>query len=663
MLESEQMAEKAYEGPISMTKKGIGFFALLPGNRNRDKNEDLLIPADETLHALHGDLVQVVPTGLYRDPSGRMPPREAGKVVKILSRARETFVGTLIEEDGLTFLDPDYKKMHVPLVILDRGDAKLGDKVLARLGEWAPDKAYPLGTIEEIIGKAGEHDVEMRALALGQGFSPEFPPGVRAEAERLEREGKGMIAEEIAKIAGGSARRDFRAAPTCTIDPVDAKDFDDALSLRALPNGDYEVGVHIADVSFFVRPGDAFDKEAYDRATSVYLVDRTIPMLPEVLSNGLCSLVEGEDRLAVSAVFTLDADARVKDAWFGETVIHSNRRYTYEDAQKTLDEGAGDLSEELIALLGLSKKIRARRQAKGAVDFDTPEVKVELDASGAPVAIHLKERRETNLMIEDFMLLANEQVAAHLAELTKNGGAHFQSLYRVHDEPDTERLENLEHLLRVMGYHLKVSGDGKVSGAELNRLLDAVKGKPEEYLVKTATLRSMAKAVYATKNIGHFGLAFDYYTHFTSPIRRYPDLLVHRLIKSHAGGAPVSKAEMTAFDSIAVHCSEREVAAADAERASVKMKQVEFLSPHVGETFAAVVSGVSDRGLFVEEQSTHADGFISVRDLGDDFYEHDEKHFALVGRRTGKWFQLGNPIRVKLIAARPAEKELDFAPA
>lgn len=641
-----------------MTRKGLGFFSQGP-----DK-EDLLIPAEFTNHALSGDLVKVVSTGMYRDPSGRMPPRVSGKVIEIVSRARETFVGTLTEEDGLTFLLPDYKKMHVPVVVKDRGDIPLGEKVVVRMVSWDADKDYPLGEIEEDIGVAGVHETEMRALALGQGFSPAFPPGVVAEARILETEGRERIFEEIAAHATASGpRRDFRDRATCTIDPFDAKDFDDALSVRKLDNGHYEVGVHIADVSFFVTPGTAIDDEAVRRATSVYLVDRTIPMLPEVLSTDLCSLNPHQDRLAVSAVFTLDEEANIIDEWFGETVIHSDRRYTYEDAQKTLDEGAGDLHEELATLLKLSQKIRARRQAKGAVEFDTAEVKVELDAAGKPVAIHLKERKATNLMIEDFMLLANEAVAKHLAELTHNGGPHFQSLYRVHDEPDTERIENLANLLRVMGYHLKTSGDGKVTGAELNRLLEAVKGKPEEYLVKTATLRSMSKAIYTTKNIGHFGLAFEFYTHFTSPIRRYPDLVIHRLVKSHAGGALVTQDEMREFDSFAVHASEREVAAADAERDSVKMKQVEFLAGHLGETFDAVISGVTERGIYVEEQSTHADGMIRVTELGDDYFEHDEKHYRLVGKRTGQAFQLGDPIKVTLAAARIPEKELDFVPA
>ncbi len=639
------------EGPITMTRKGIGFFKV------EGADEDLLIPSEWTNHALSGDIVKVAPMGKYNDPAGRMPPRDSGKVVEIVSRARETFVGTLIEENGVTFLQPDYKKMYVPLVILDKGKAELGDKVLARLGVWDTDKEYPLGTIEEIIGRAGMHETEMRALALGQGFSPTFPPGVLAEAKNLEENGAAMLLEETKN----PVRRDFRKISTCTIDPVDAKDFDDALSVQKLENGNIEVGVHIADVSFFVKPGNELDKEARERATSVYLVDRTIPMLPEILSTDLCSLIPNQDRLAVSAVFTLDKEANILDSWFGETVIHSDKRFTYENAQEVLDNGSGTLHEELSTLLELSKKIRAKRQAKGAIEFDTAEVKVELNAEGAPIAIHLKERKATNLLIEDFMLLANEAVAKHLSKLTSDGGASFESLYRIHDAPDADRIENLANLLRVMGYNLKTAS-GRVTGAELNRMLESVKGKPEEYLVKTATLRSMSKAIYTTRNIGHFGLAFDYYTHFTSPIRRYPDLIIHRLVKSHSGGDPISKQEMSEFDALARHASEREVAAADAERDSIKMKQVEFLIGKIGEEFDAVISGVTDRGLYVEEQSTHADGMINIRAVGDDYFEYDEKHYRLVGRRTHKAFQLGDPIRVKLAAARIAEKELDFVP-
>ena len=653
------MKEKpVYEGVISATQKGMGFFVIPTGStertpKDRDKSGDVFIPAEAMNHALHGDIVKVEIVGESTDPkSGKRRPE--GKVLEIVSRARETFVGKLVEEAGKTYLLPDYKKMYTPIEIAGAISAPLGYKAVVRLDHWNADAAHPVGHIEEVIGEAGVHETEMRALALGQGFHSDFPPGVVEDAEKLEAEGKKMIAEEVAS----GRRRDFRKIPTSTIAPFDAKDFDDALSVQKLANGNIEVGVHIADVSFFVKPGSAIDDEARERATSVYLVDRTIPMLPEVLSNDLCSLRPNEDRLSISAVFTLDGEANIVDQWFGETIIHSAKRFTYEEAQEVLDKGQGTLYEELATLPTLSKKIRVRRQANGAIEFDTAEVKVELDETGKPIAIRLKERKETNLLIEDFMLLANEAVAEHISKLAGNGKHAY--IYRVHDTPDADRIEKLALFLRVLGYDLKTHAGGRVTGTDLNALLEQVKGKPEEYLIKTATLRSMAKAVYATKNIGHFGLAFAYYTHFTSPIRRYPDLLVHRIIKHHSGGEPISDAELNQFDQLAVHSSEREVGAAEAERDSIKMKQVEYMTTHLGEEFDAVISGVSDRGLYIEEKLTHSDGMISIRGLGDDYFEYDERHYRLVGRRTKKTYQLGDPVRVKLIAARIPEKELDF---
>ncbi|MBU6323127.1 MAG: ribonuclease R [Patescibacteria group bacterium] len=650
-MDKESQAQ-TYEGVITITRKGTGFFTY------DEEKEDFIIPKESLNHALNHDVVTVAPDGFETD-ARTGEKRAAAKVVRVVARARETFVGTLMDDKG-PLLIPDLKKMYVPLDIRGELPCPLGYKVLVRMKGWDEGSDFPWGVVEQVIGPAGVHETEMRALALGQGFEAAFPPAVVKAAEVLQHEGHAMIAEEAARAVASGERRDFRDVPTCTIDPADAKDFDDALSFKDKGDGTFEVGIHIADVSFFVKQGGELDKEAYQRATSVYLVDRTIPMLPEVLSNDLCSLRQGEDRLAVSAVFTLDANAKVLDRWFGETVIHSDRRYTYEDAQKTLEAGAGDLHAELSTLRTLAKLLRKKRQANGAIEFDTAEVKIELDDAGKPVAVHLKERKDTNLLIEDFMLLANESVAEHLADLSKN--LRHGYLYRIHDAPDADRIENLSLFLRVLGYDLETHA-GNVKGVAINELLEKVKGKPEEYLIKTATLRSMAKAVYSTKNIGHYGLAFTHYTHFTSPIRRYPDLVVHRLLKHHAGREPMSDREVEGFEQLAIHCSEREVAATEAERDSIKMKQVEYLAGRVGDAFDAVISGVSDRGMYVEEQTTHADGMIRIRDLGDDYFDYDEKGYRLVGRRTKKQYRIGDPIRVTLAAARVPEKELDFVPA
>lgn len=647
-----------YEGPIVITRTGKGFFTYDPGEG------DIFVPGEALGGAFPGDVVKVQVTGSSADPRTR-EKRLNGKVVDIVTRSRDTFVGKLVQEEGRTLLIPDWKKMYVPFMV--RGEnLPLGYKVVLKLGGWPVEAPYPWGTVVEVIGEAGVHETEMRALALSQGFSSDFPPGVINEAKKLEEAGEAMIAEEAkASVIWGEkhegvARRDFRGITTFTIDPADAKDFDDALSVRKLEQGDVEVGIHIADVSFFVKPGNAIDTEARHRATSVYLVDRTIPMLPHVLSNNFCSLNPNVDRLSVSAVFTLDADANIKSRWFGETLIHSDKRFAYEEAQDVLDTGNGPLLDELETIRALSKKIRARRVAKGAIEFDTAEVKIELDEAGKPIAVRLKERKDTNLLIEDFMLLANEAVAEHLSELVKKEGNNSAAVYRTHDAPNAEKIIDLAAFLKVLGYDLKITADGQVKGQDLNKLMEQVKGKPEEYLIKMATLRSMSKAIYTTKNIGHFGLAFEFYTHFTSPIRRYPDVLTHRMLKHYDAGQPLSKKEIAEFDSLALHSSEREVSAAEAERDSIKMKQVEFLADKIGMEFDAVISGVTERGLYVEEQTTHADGMIRVNAIGNDFFTYDQKRYRLVGERTKVQYALGDPVKVRLVAARVIERELDF---
>lgn len=651
---------ETFEGPISITKRGMGFVSISP-----NKEDDLIIEPENVNRALPGDIVRVERAGFLFNPRDKSK-RPAGRVLEVVRRNRETFVGTLSrsENTGRILLLPDWKKMHIPLTVQGE-NLPLGHKVVLRLGGWEEGADLPWGTVEEVIGPAGVHDVEMRALALSQGFHSDFPPSVIQEAHELESTGKERIEAEAqtavmwGEEAPHGTRRDFRGITTFTIDPFDAKDFDDALSVRTLPNGNYEIGVHIADVSFFVTPGTAIDREAVNRATSVYLVDRTIPMLPEVLSNNYCSLNPNEDRLSMSAVFEMDAQAGIISSWFGQTVIHSDKRFTYEEAQEVLDTQNGPMLEELNTLASLARLLRDRRTKKGAIAFDTPEVKVKLDENGKPIDVVLKERKETNLLIEDFMLLANESVAEYLSVTAKKQNLKASPIFRVHDSPDGDRIEGLSEFLKVMGYNLPVAA-GRVKGTDINALLKQVEGKPEEYLIKVATLRSMAKAVYTTKNAGHYGLAFEFYTHFTSPIRRYPDLLIHRMVKHVIGAVPMTLEDMQAFETLAVHSSEREVSAAEAERDSVKLKQVEYLMNRIGEEFDAVISGVADRGLFVELDETRAEGMIPVRSIGQDYFIHDQKRYRLVGERTKVEYALGDPVCVKLVAARPMERELDF---
>lgn len=648
---------QTFEGPIAITRTGKGFFTYDP------EQDDIFIPGENLHGAFPGDLVRVRVTGTDKDAkTGK--DRMIGVVEEVTRRSRTTFVGKLVSGAELklnaadTYLMPDWKKMYVPFLVTGQS-LPIGQKVVVRFSGWGKDAEFPAASLEEIIGPAGEHETEMRALALGSGFRSDFPPGVVHEAEALEQDGQKLLAAEAASAIKDGTRRDFRGVTTFTIDPFTAKDFDDALSIQKLADGNTEIGIHIADVSFFVRPGTSIDTEARERATSVYMVDRTIPMLPEVLSTDLCSLNPNEDRLAVSAVFTLDNEAKIIDRWFGQTVIHSDKRFTYENAQEVLDSQSGEFLEELNAMNVLAGKMRTRRSAAGSIAFDTPEVKIELNNEGKPISVTLKERKATNLLIEDFMLLANVEVATWLTEETKKAGLSTMPIYRIHDQPDAERIINLSQFLKVLGYHLE-EHNGHVTGQALNALLASVVGKPEEYLIKVAALRSMAKAIYATRNIGHFGLAFAFYTHFTSPIRRYPDLLVHRMLKHFTGSVPMHTKEFSEFDSLALHSSEREVSAAEAERDSIKMKQVEYLEGRIGEVFSAVISGVSDRGLYVELDETRAEGMVRMREIGQDYFTYDEKRYRLIGERTKVQYALGDRVQVELVAARVAEKELDF---
>ncbi len=636
--------EQEYEGVIKITRRGIGFFSI------GENKEDLIIPRELIGTAFPGDVVKV-------ESNGFLKGRPAGKVMSVIERVHNTFVGTISQENGKTILTPDLKNMYTIFVISSE-HPPIGHKVLIRFTHWDENEDFPVGVIETDIGVAGINETEIRALAFGEGFNLFFSQSVIKEAKVLEQEGSAHISAEIAR----GIRRDFRDITTFTIDPFDAKDFDDALSVRILKDGMTEVGIHIADVSFFVIPGTEIDTEARERSTSVYLVDRTIPMLPEILSNDLCSLRQNEDRLTVSAVFTLDSDGNIHKRWFGKTIIRSNKRFTYKEAQKSLDSGAGIFAKELNSLRTIAKAIRTKRTENGAIEFDTAEVEIKLDDTGKPISINLKNRQDTNLLVEDFMLLANSEVAKYLTECSKKRGLSRSFIYRVHDAPDVDRIENLSLFLQVLGYKLNTNA-GKVKGSDLNILLKSVKGKPEEYLIKTAVLRSMAKAVYATKNIGHFGLAFTYYTHFTSPIRRYPDLYIHRTLKHYTEETRIPEKELETVEELATHGSEQEISATHAERNSIKMKQVEFLAPRIGEIFDAVISGVTEHGIYIEENTTHADGMVRINSLGDDYFEYEPTHYRLVGKRTKKTYTLGDLIRVKLIEARTQERELDFAPA
>lgn len=636
--------EPSFKGIIDVTRRGVGYVP------HEELEQDIEIAPEDLNTALNGDEVEVE---IVSHGRGR---RTRGRIRRVLTRTAKEFVGTLeMSDSGAFVLRPDDARMYAKIRIAPdavRGALKR-DKVVARITRWTNAKVDPIGEVIRSLGQAGMHETEMQAALAVHGFVSDFPADVVREAAELEHR-RQIPKEEI------RARRDFRTVPTFTIDPKDAKDFDDAISMKPLPGGDFEIGIHIADVTHYVRPHTAIDREAERRGTSVYLVDRTIPMLPEVLSNDLCSLKPDVDRLTFSAVFIMDTNAHIKERWFGRAVIHSQRRFTYEGAQKVLNKNDGQFLDELRTLERLGHKLRAKRTREGALSFDTPEVRFELAENGEPIRAFVKERLETMRIVEDFMLLANQEVATWISRLSKGKNAQQAFIYRVHDTPDPDRIEELRIFLRAVGYDL---GDGKkdqISSKDINRLLADVRGKPEEMMVQIATLRSMAKAVYTHKNIGHFSLAFGHYTHFTSPIRRYPDMIAHRLLAHHLAGQPVSREEIVRYQRAAITSSEREVAAVEAERDSTKYKQVEYMSKRVGETFTGTVTGVIEHGLFVAEDETRAEGFVHISMLKDDYYEMNEKIYSLVGRKTKKKFRLGDSVKIKLISADISLRQLNW---
>lgn len=607
--------------------------------------DPIFVAERNSAHAMNNDKVRIA---FYAKRRGC---EAEGEVIEILQRANDTFVGTLEVEKSYAFLVTENRTLandiFIPKDKLKGG--KTGDKAVVKVTEW-PDKAKnPIGQVLDILGKAGNNTTEMHAILAEFGLPYVYPQSVEKAADKIPAE---ISAEEIAR------REDFRKVTTFTIDPKDAKDFDDALSIRPLKDGLWEVGVHIADVTHYVKEGSIIDKEAEKRATSVYLVDRTIPMLPERLCNFICSLRPNEEKLAFSAIFDITEKGEVRDSRIVHTVIESDRRFTYEEAQQIIETKEGDFKDEILMLDTIAKALREKRFTAGAINFDRYEVKFEIDEKGKPISVYFKESKDANKLVEEFMLLANRTVAEKIGKAPK-GKKPKVLPYRIHDLPDPEKLDNLAQFIARFGYRLRTSGTKTDVSKSINHLLDDIQGKKEENLIETVSIRAMQKARYSTHNIGHYGLAFDYYTHFTSPIRRFPDMMVHRLVTRYMdGGRSVSE---TKYEDLCDHSSNMEQIAANAERASIKYKQVEFMSERLGQTYDGVISGVTEWGLYVELNENKCEGMIPIRDLDDDYYEFDEKNYCLRGRRKNRIYSLGDAITVKVAHANLEKKQLDFA--
>jgi ribonuclease R len=624
-------------GTVDMKNTGKAY--VIP----EDDSDDIFISPNNTYHALHKDVVKVT---LFPKRKDRKPE---GRIVEIVKRAREQFVGIVEVSNKFAFLIPDSRNMPVDIFIPLDGlkGAKSGQKAVARITEWPEHSKNPFGEITDVLGNPGEHNVEMQSILAEHDFPLGFPAHIEKEAEKIP----GKIAEEEYQ-----KRKDFRDIWTITVDPEDAKDFDDALSLKKLKSGNWEVGVHIADVSHYVKPGTQLDEEAYKRATSVYLVDRVIPMLPEKLSNNVCSLNANEDKLCFSAVFELDENAKVLSQWFGRTMINSDRRFNYEEVQEVIEQGKGVYFEEIGILHGLATKLRDKRFKNGSINFATQEVKFKLDEDGTPLSVHIKEQKDSNRLIEDFMLLANRKVAEFIGK-KKQAEKPKTFVYRIHDTPSPEKLNTFIEFLGKLGYSLKINSQESLAKS-FNELFKQIAGKGEENMIETIAIRTMAKAEYSTDNIGHYGLAFQFYTHFTSPIRRYPDLIVHRLLEHYLeGGSSVSK---EVYEDKCVHCSLMERSAVEAERESVKYKQAEFLLDKIGQEFEGLISGVSKWGIYIEIIGNKCEGMVRLQDLEDDFYYLDEDNYQVIGSRHGQQYKLGDQVTIRVKKIDLSRKQMDF---